>query len=35
MDLIILFVPFVVAFGMFCAYDPLSQKFWDDLTVGR
>ena len=32
MDAIVLFVPFIVAFGMYCANDPLSQKFWDDLN---
>lgn len=34
MDLAIIFVPFVVFFGLYCANDPLSQKFWDDLTGG-
>lgn len=32
MDVIVLFVPFIVAFGMYCANDPLSRKFWEDLT---
>mgnify|MGYP006874881900 CR=1 FL=1 len=34
MDVIVLFVPFIVAFGMYCANDPLSQRFMDDLTRG-
>lgn len=32
MDVIVLFVPFIVAFGMYCANDPLSRKFCEDLT---
>ena len=31
MDVIVLFVPFIVAFGMYCANDPLSQRFMEDL----
>ena len=31
MDVIVLFVPFIIAFGMYCANDPLSQRFWEDL----
>jgi hypothetical protein len=34
MDVIVLFVPFIVAFGMYCANDPLSRRFMDDLTRG-
>lgn len=30
MDAIILFVPFVVAFGLCCANDPLTRRFWDE-----
>ena len=32
MELAVMFVPFIVAFGMYCANDPLSQRFWDDLN---
>ena len=32
MDLAIIFVPFVVFFGLYCTADPLSRKFWEDLT---
>lgn len=34
MDVIVLFVPFIVAFGMYCANDPLTRRFMDDLTRG-
>lgn len=30
MDCIILFVPFIFAFGMYCANDPLTRRFWDE-----
>lgn len=32
MDLAIIFVPFVVIFGLYCTADPLSRKFMEDLT---
>lgn len=35
MDVIVLFVPFIVAFGMYCANDPLTRRFMDDLTRGN
>ena len=34
MDVIVLFVPFIVAFSMYCANDPLTRRFMDDLTRG-
>lgn len=34
MELAIMFVPFILAMGLYCANDPLSQRFWDDLTGG-
>ncbi len=32
MDLAIIFVPFVLFFGLYCTADPLSRRFMDDLT---
>ena len=32
MDLAIIFVPFVLFFGLYCTADPLSRKFMEDLT---
>lgn len=32
MDLAIIFVPFVLFFGLYCTTDPLSCRFMDDLT---
>ena len=34
MELAVLFVPFVVCFGMVCINDPLTRRFMDDLTRG-
>ena len=30
MDLAILFVPFLVAMGLYCSNDPLTRRFMDD-----
>ena len=30
MDAIVLFVPFIIAFAMYCANDPLTKRFWDE-----
>lgn len=32
MDLAIIFVPFVLFFGLYCTADPLSRRFIEDLT---
>lgn len=32
MDLAIIFVPFVLFFGLYCTTDPLSRRFMDDLA---
>ncbi len=32
MDLAIIFVPFILFFGLYCTADPLSRKFMEDLT---
>lgn len=32
MDLAIIFVPFIMFFGLYCTADPLSRKFMEDLT---
>ena len=32
MDLAIIFVPFILFFGLYCTADPLSRKFMGDLT---
>lgn len=32
MELAIIFVPFVLFFGLYCTADPLSRKFMEDLT---
>ena len=29
MDAIIIFFPFVMAFGLYCMHDPLTRRFWD------
>ena len=31
-ELAIIFVPFILFFGLYCTSDPLSRKFMDDLT---
>lgn len=30
MDAIVLFVPFIFAFAMYCMNDPLTRRFWDE-----
>jgi len=30
MDVIVLFVPFIVAMAAYCMNDPLTQRFWDE-----
>lgn len=32
MELAIIFVPFILFFGLYCTADPLSRKFMEDLT---
>lgn len=32
MDLAIIFVPFILFFGLYCTADPLSRRFIEDLT---
>lgn len=27
---ILLFVPFIVAMGLYCMNDPLTRRFWDE-----
>ena len=31
MELAVMFVPFILAMGLYCANDPLSQRFMEDL----
>lgn len=31
---VLLFAPFVIAFGLCCANDPLTRRFWEDLWEG-
>ena len=34
MELAIMFVPFILAMGLYCSNDPLTRRFMDDLTRG-
>lgn len=34
MELAIIFVPFILFFGLYCTADPLTRRFMDDLTRG-